>query len=319
MDDRPQRAEVAVIGAGMAGLACAARLSAAGIGVSVWEKSRGLGGRSATRRRDGLAFDHGAPLAQPTEPGFAEAAEDWIAAGHAARWDAAEAGGLVGLPGMSALVAPLAEGIDVRFGRRVERLVRDGPGWRLGFDDESPAVLAERVAVAIPAPQAMALLGPSAAAFPGLDAVTMVPCWTVMAAYAAPLAAPAGWIAGGDGVLDAAIREGARPGRAADPERWVLHADRDWSAAEFGLHPEEAADRLLRAFAARLGAPVPETTRVMVQRWRYAQVRRPWGQACGWDRDLGLGLAGDWCQGPGLAAAWASGRALADRMLGGEG
>ena len=39
----------AVIGAGMAGIACARTLVQAGHRVTVFEKSRGLGGRMATR------------------------------------------------------------------------------------------------------------------------------------------------------------------------------------------------------------------------------------------------------------------------------
>ncbi|HIP78813.1 MAG TPA: FAD-binding protein, partial [Kiloniellaceae bacterium] len=41
---------IAVIGAGLAGLLCARRLQDAGLHPVVFEKSRGLGGRLATRR-----------------------------------------------------------------------------------------------------------------------------------------------------------------------------------------------------------------------------------------------------------------------------
>ena len=51
---------IAVIGAGMAGLACAHELLRADAKVTVFERSRGLGGRLATRRQGDLAFDHGA-------------------------------------------------------------------------------------------------------------------------------------------------------------------------------------------------------------------------------------------------------------------
>ena len=51
--------DVVVIGAGMAGLTCARRLQQQGYRVTVLEKSRGLGGRVATRRVDGAWIDHG--------------------------------------------------------------------------------------------------------------------------------------------------------------------------------------------------------------------------------------------------------------------
>ncbi|MCX6834114.1 MAG: FAD-dependent oxidoreductase, partial [candidate division Zixibacteria bacterium] len=52
---------VAVIGAGISGLISARTFHELGFDVTVFEKSRGPGGRTATRRADpGLSFDHGA-------------------------------------------------------------------------------------------------------------------------------------------------------------------------------------------------------------------------------------------------------------------
>ncbi|MFO8005299.1 NAD(P)-binding protein [Thioalkalivibrio sp.] len=52
--------KIAIIGAGRAGLSAANRLREAGADCTVFEKSRGLGGRMATRRVGSLQFDHGA-------------------------------------------------------------------------------------------------------------------------------------------------------------------------------------------------------------------------------------------------------------------
>ncbi|MCE3000724.1 MAG: FAD-dependent oxidoreductase, partial [Betaproteobacteria bacterium] len=51
---------VAVIGAGIAGISCARQLRDAGHAVRVFDKSRGIGGRMATRRGESGTFDHGA-------------------------------------------------------------------------------------------------------------------------------------------------------------------------------------------------------------------------------------------------------------------
>ena len=60
--------DVAVIGAGMAGLAAARTLAAAGHAVQVFDKGRGIGGRLSTRRTDYGAFDHGAQYATVRDP-----------------------------------------------------------------------------------------------------------------------------------------------------------------------------------------------------------------------------------------------------------
>ena len=62
---------VIIIGAGMAGLACARKLADAGITPVVLDKGRGIGGRVATRRVGDLQFDHGAQFVNAHGAGFA--------------------------------------------------------------------------------------------------------------------------------------------------------------------------------------------------------------------------------------------------------
>jgi len=61
--------QIAIVGAGMAGAACARTLSASGAQVTLFDKSRGVGGRLSTRRtvwtdaqgaEQPVQFDHGA-------------------------------------------------------------------------------------------------------------------------------------------------------------------------------------------------------------------------------------------------------------------
>ena len=53
---------VAIIGAGYAGMACAAELAAAGISVDVFEASRTLGGRARGVEIGGITVDNGAHI-----------------------------------------------------------------------------------------------------------------------------------------------------------------------------------------------------------------------------------------------------------------
>ncbi|MCT7957793.1 NAD(P)/FAD-dependent oxidoreductase [Laspinema palackyanum] len=65
MSDRIVEFDIAVIGAGIAGLTCAQQLRCLGRSVVVLEKSRGVGGRVATRRLYDTQADFGAPFLDP--------------------------------------------------------------------------------------------------------------------------------------------------------------------------------------------------------------------------------------------------------------
>ena len=64
--------KIAIIGAGIAGLACARNLAQAGVQAVVFDKGRGIGGRVATRRAGNLRFDHGAPYVVAKGDDFAK-------------------------------------------------------------------------------------------------------------------------------------------------------------------------------------------------------------------------------------------------------
>ena len=316
--------DVAVIGAGLAGLACARALADAGLGVQVLDKGRGLGGRLATRRFDGGQADHGAPAIHPRPDAPPEAAADFArfvsatrAAGAAAWWPAA--GGDVGLPGMSRLTGPLAKGLKITHQAEVTALapLPGGGGWQLARADGGAALRAARVVLAIPQPQALRLLGAWPALAARIAGASMAPALVAIAAFAAPLPTALTHARFADGPLASARREGARPGRAALPDAWVLEASATWTAAHLEAEKDQIATGLLAALGPALGlqGPLPQPVYLAGHRWRHARTDRPLGVPCVLDSDAGIGLCGDWCLGPEAGAAYESGRAMAAALL----
>ena len=79
--------KVAVIGAGMCGISCASYLQKNGFGVTVFEKSRGIGGRMASRRiNEQVSVDHGAQYIKPYSKNFLHFLEETARAGFASSW-----------------------------------------------------------------------------------------------------------------------------------------------------------------------------------------------------------------------------------------
>lgn len=305
---------IAILGAGLAGIAAARALAAAGLSPVLFDKGRAAGGRLATRRAGAFAFDHGAQYLKAAEPGFAAAlreagAEPWPATG-----------GLVGMPGMSALPRVLAAGLHVRAGRQVVALERSGEGWLVSHADARAGGAPlqdgpfDAVLCTFPAQQAAALLTAPA---PGLAvraaAVPFRACWTLMVAFPSRLPLPDTLEQPSDAIGWAA-RDSAKPGRDAAAECWVVQAGPAWTEANLEL-PADAARGLLLAELARLAGPLPEPLHAEAHRWRFAVADAPLGEPFLWDAKLRLGLAGDWCLGHRADAAWASGAAAARALL----
>ena len=315
---KSERMDVAVIGAGMTGLTAARALAQAGRAPVVFEKSRGLGGRIATRRRDGgLSFDHGALCADARNPGFAAELDALTAAGAAAPWDVPDAGCAgpchVGLPGMSGLVKPIASGLDIRLSQEVQA-VRPAPGGLTLDTADGARIFANQVVCAVPAPQAARILAQVPGVARALDGVRVRPCYTLLAGFGAPLDTRAGLLRPAAGPLETVLRNSTRPGRDTTPDAWVAHATAGWSRDHLELDRPDAARLLYQAFAEVLGIALPDPVYCEAHRWRYGFTETPLGQPC-----LNFGalvVAGDWCLGARIEDGYDSGLAAAQAILG---
>lgn len=330
------RQNAAVVGAGMAGLACALGLAGAGVAVTVFDKGTRPGGRMATRRT-GTAhqFNHGAQFATARDPDFLTVVERLIDSGDMAAWPAASAPDsqrFVGVPGMTAIGAALTRDIGALGGtvltqRYVAYVHRTEDGWmvrHLDAAETQPGLVSDEgglvagpfntLVFALPAPQAAPLLKIAFSPFAArLDAVRIAPCLAVMLAYPKRIDAPdiirpkgpLGWIA----------REGSRPGRDSTSECWISHATAEWSHLHLEDDSESIASDLTAVFARATGTTQAPHHR-SVHRWRYALTETPLGEPCLWDPLARLGVCGDWMLGGRIEAAWQSGNSLARAAIG---
>ncbi|MFN9633189.1 MAG: NAD(P)/FAD-dependent oxidoreductase [Erythrobacteraceae bacterium] len=310
-----------MIGAGMAGLACAAALVRKGARVTVLDKGRGPGGRMAARRveigGEAVSFDHGAQYFTARDPAFREVVAGWEQAGVAARWPAAGEEAWVGVPGMNAPIRAMAQALDVRWGLRAEQITREGVLWQV--DTGTALFTAARVLVSVPAEQAAGLLADAAPAFARLaGAVQSAPCWAVMAAFAEPLPITLDCFRSETGPIAWAARNSAKPGRAGG-EAWVIHASPARSRQLIDRPAAEVAAILLADFLSATGSAPATPIHCDAHRWLYALPQAPGSEGSGegarFDAALGLGVAGDWLHSPRIEGAWLSGRALAQMVL----
>jgi predicted NAD/FAD-dependent oxidoreductase len=325
----------AVVGAGIAGLACATELAASGHHVTVIDKGRKPGGRVATRQERGapgqvFQFDHGAQFATARGEAFSTAIARLAQAGRVAPWPAASTSGKlvwIGTPGMSALPNAMvdglvAKGVDIHTQAHVGWIGEDrslslfpaastSPGFVSQFGGNSVGPF-DAVLVTVPAPQAHTLLAAMGHRFAAeIARARYAPCWAVMASFATGCAA-ADVIRPEHSPFACVSRNNAKPGHAGNDqtETWVMHASGAWSRAHLEETPDEVLHILLAEFTRLTGqTATPLTTRA--HRWRYALVEQSLDLPCLWDEAAKFGLGGDYFLGPRIEAAYDSGLALA--------
>lgn len=312
-----------MIGAGMTGLSCANRLREHGLSPIVYEKSRGLGGRLATRRiDDATRFDHGAQYVTARSSAFQSTIRNALARGAAAVWQptgssdcaAMNEERVVGVPTMPALVAPLADGIPIRLEMPVTAIRRDAGQWRIQTDREQSPDPVDAIICSVPAPQARILLADEPELAAALGQVMMAPCWALMVAFAGTVAC--GFDVRRSDTHDLAWlgRNSAKPGRSSRQECWVVHAGPDWSREHLELEAGQAADAILDRLPDAFGCRLPAIALARAHRWRYARTTIPLGRAYVCSRDRTLFVGGDWCLGARVEAAFESGLAMADAV-----
>jgi predicted NAD/FAD-dependent oxidoreductase len=214
--------DVAIIGAGLAGLTCAQQLHQAGYRVVVVEKSRGVGGRLATRRLHETCADHGVRYLEPQGNLLQQLIEILVQRGLLQAWTNTiyelkpikpESGvtsdshpspltphssgfhRYVAPTGMTTVAKFLATGLEIWLNRRVQSITPTPEAtWHLTLDPAADAhneLTVKAVVSAIPAPQALMLLEPLAqsilppAFVDSLRSVEFNPCLSAIAGYPA--------------------------------------------------------------------------------------------------------------------------------------
>jgi renalase len=333
MTGNPSPLRVAVLGAGLAGAACARELHAAGHRPVLFDKSRGAGGRLSTRRSETalgeVRIDHGAQYLTARSPSFAALLSAARARGQAALWSGRlvsidRTGAInelpsedrwVGSPGMSAIVKSALEGLDARFAMRATHLTGKADAWMVHFESGVTEGPFDRVVLTLPPDQLIDLLlgsdGDFSTVISEARGAVMAPCWAVMGVIDSPFDPGFDGANLPEGDLRWVARNNSRPGQSG-PEAWLLHASPEWSRA----HLEDPAESVARALWETLQSrfDLPSARLLSAHRWRYALSEQAPGTPFARDATGTVGCAGDWRLGARAEYAWQSGEALGQAL-----
>lgn len=319
---------IAIVGSGLAGLTAAIQLQQQGHNVTVFEKSRGPGGRLAAKRVADGSADIGAQYFTVRNPSFLPFLSEFAGDSSFAVWDGRfgfqdkegqwqvfpNEPRYVGAPRMTAISRALSAHVTVVAETRIERLARADENWLL-FDTSGKQVGEfDQVIITAPPAQARDLLVQSN--LPELaaqlnDAVSRVlPCWAVAAHFQEN---PWGRHEGmrcNHPVLYWVANNSSKPNRKSEDKGdsgawWVLHANATWTEQNIDTPPEQVAEELIAAFRELTGTDAAVTDTV-THRWLYARSEDGANPGHLWFKEQGIGLAGDWLSGGRVEGAFDS-------------
>lgn len=303
-----------VVGAGIAGLLTARVLHDAGARVTVLEKSRGFGGRMATKRIGEAVFDHGAQYFTAKDPVFLPWVERWEREGLVTRWPDTMHRRHIGSPSMTAVAKSLAEGLEVKREHKVTAIGCCGEYWCVDVEDQG-CIRAERVILTAPVPQSLALLKAGGFVLPeplagGLAALTYDCCLAFLVTLAGRSRLAADGVRPESGCI-AWAADNQNKGVSPNVTAVTLHFTPEFSAAHYGCTDLQVLE-LVRAEAEDLlGAPIASAT---LHRWKYSRARTTFAAPFVWWPEEQLGFAGDAFGGPRVEGAALSALALAERI-----
>ncbi len=321
--------KIAIIGAGMAGLTLGHSLSN-NADVTIFDKSRGAGGRLATRYADPFRFDHGVQFFTARTERFQTFLKPLVAAEQIAPWRArftelhpAQTTPIrqwdetyphyVGVPGMNCVGRALADGLDVQLNTAVADLSKAGTKWRLRDIDGRSLGEFDWVVASAPAAQTASLLSPHSSVAATAKNTRMLGCYALMLGLSDDF----------DRDFDAAVVRHAdiswvavnstKPGRAAPPTM-LVHASNAWADANMDKPLSEVAAHMEATLIERTGWAPPIKHRAC-HRWRYANIGPQVGPTCLLDADQQLAACGDWFIRGRVEAAFTSASDLATAMI----
>lgn len=320
---------IAVIGAGLSGLVVARELSP-DCDVTVFEKSRGLGGRMATRYDSGFEFDHGAQFFTARTTGFKDFLLPLQDAGVVATWcgqfvelnrDEVVSSRYwdernphyVGTPRMNAIGRHLAADLRIQRNTTVTRLKNETGGWRLFEGGGEDLGFFDWVVLTMPAAQTAALVPDDLRLREVATDIDMRACMALMLGFAAPSPLPwqAALVHGAD--ISWISVNSSKPGRPT-PFTLVVHSTNAYADANLDTESGSVTNHLRTVASELTGLDCKTAAFCQLQRWRYANVDKQQGPAYFMDGDSRLAACGDWFRRGRVEAAFNSGYGLVQAL-----
>ena len=320
--------KIAIIGAGLSGLTAAINLDRTA-DITLFEKSRGAGGRICTRYVDSYNFDHGAQFFTARSAEFKQFLKPLIKSGVIDNWKARwievkdnriinrqqwndDLPRYVGVPSMSSIGKYLSKNLNIKLNTEVS-IEKSPKGWNIiGYDGEVFDHY-DWVISAIPAEQSLKLLPDYFSHYDALKQKKMFGCYSLMLGFneALDLDWDAAQLTGTD--ISWIAVNSSKPGRP-DDYSLLVHSTNDWAEEHLDDDMDAVKEYLCSQLAKIIGQNVYSAQHIDLHRWRYANIPKQDQNILFIDPESKLAACGDWCKKGRIEEAFRSGFDLAKEM-----
>ncbi len=318
---------IAIVGAGIAGVIIAEKLSPFAK-ITLFEKSRGFGGRVATRRVKHLHFDHGAQFFTARTTAFANYLRPLLETGLVQEWQpkivTLERGKkpfkrkwfephYVAVPTMPSLARYAARDVSTLLNTKVSQLSYSAGKWTITDTAQNNWQPFDWVVLAIPPNQARELLQDSTSLVAELDRPKLSACYALLLGFQEHQSLNFEAAIVRDSPLSLIANNATKPGRDS-VFSIVLHSDNYWADSQLETAEAEVRKVLLDELAELTDLDLTKLDYCALHRWRYARVEQALNESFLLDEEKHIATCGDWCLGNRVEDAFTSGWGLATRL-----
>ena len=320
---------VAIIGAGISGLALANKIKDFS-NVTIFEKSRGLGGRVASRRVNQFNFDHGAQFFKAKEEEFKDYIRPMIEKGIIDTWRARfieiedgtiinrrvwgeDPANYIGIPSMSSIGKFMAEGLNVKLSEKIGKAEKNN-SWELFSEEDASKGKFDWVISTIPPLQCIELFPSIKSIYRNIESHKMMACYSLMLGFDKDINID----------FDAALIKGtdiswiscnsSKQGRG-DNYTILAHSTNKWATENIDQERGWVKNYLCEELSKIIERDMSKASYIGLQGWRYANIEKQNGQDFFIDKKQNIAFCGDWFIQGRIESAYISGARLGEELL----
>lgn len=299
--------KIAIIGAGISGSTIAKKLSKFN-DITIFDKSRGVGGRMATRRTDIYNFDHGTQFFNINTSEFQSFCSVALDNSVIKEWQGKFAkidnnvvsivndqnSYFVPVPRMNSFCKYIIKDLNVLLEKNIIKIVLISNKWSLITDKGEIFDNFDFLFITIPPEQALLLINDNFKYINTIKNIKMLSCFTLMLGLKKTIDVNFDYATVQGSILKSISFNNSKPLRNANVSL-VVHSSNEWSDDNIEEPIVFVKQKMLKDLREIIDLDLDEILHQNIHRWRYATSSIREGSRSFFDHDMFLGVCGDWC------------------------